>query len=369
MQTFAVNREYIIIYEEALAPTIKEIAKKAGVSYSTVSRALNDKKGVRPEVRDLVLRIAKEMDYVPHASAQALVRNRVGVIGVVIPRTSEFAFQNPYFSHILLGLSTVAKQHGYSLMLNINEKRSYVSLYNRHLVDGIVVVANRIDDERIFELVEKEVPTVAVPGFPKSSDIDIASVNSENIKCVRRAVNYLLELGHRDIAFILGQLNSKYTIERSQAFKAAFKEKGLVCKEKYLMESDFSKTDAFRLMGKLLDMPDPPSAVLCINDSVTPGALHQINSRGLKIPRDISVVAIGCADNLELFEPPLTTIHVPVIKIGEAAANTLIELIETGEAQQKNLVIPTELVIRESTGVFKGHEPSRSKQRGTGGNP
>lgn len=354
MQTFAVNREYIITCEKALAPTIKEIAKKAGVSYSTVSRALNNKKGVRPEVRDLVLKIAKEMDYVPHASAQALVRNRVGVIGVVIPRTSEFAFQNPYFSHILLGLSTVAKQHGYSLMLNINEKRSYVSLYNRHLVDGIVVVANRIDDERIFELVEKEVPTVAVPGFPKSSDIDIASVNSENIKCVRRAVNYLIELGHRDIAFILGQLNSKYTIERSQAFKAAFKEKGLVCKEKYLVESDFSKTDAFRLMGKLLDMPDPPSAVLCINDSVTPGALHQINSRGLKIPRDISVVAIGCADNLELFEPPLTTIHVPVIKIGEAAANTLIELIETGEAQQRNLVIPTELVIRESTGVFNG---------------
>jgi LacI family transcriptional regulator len=337
-----------------LAPTIKEIAKKAGVSYSTVSRALNQKKGVRPEVRDLVLKIAKEMDYVPHASAQALVQNRVGVIGVVIPRTSEFAFQNPYFSHILLGLSTVAKQHGYNLMLNINEKKSYISLYNRHLVDGIVVVANRIDDERIFELVDKEVPTVAVPGFPQDSDIDIASVNSENIKCVRRAVNYLLELGHRDIAFILGQLNSKYTIERSEAFKAAFREKGLVCKEEYLVESDFSKTDAFRLMGQLLDMPNPPSAVLCINDSVTPGALHQINSRGLKIPRDISVVAIGCADNLELFEPPLTTIHVPVIKIGEAAANTLIEIIETGQAQESNLVIPTELVIRESTGVFRG---------------
>ena len=337
-----------------MAPTIKEIAKKAGVSYSTVSRALNQKKGVRPEVRELVLKIAEEMDYAPHASAQALVQNRVGVIGVVIARTSEFAFQNPYFSHILLGLSSVAERRGYNLMLSINQQKSYVSLYNRRLVDGIVVVANRIDDERIFELVEKGVPAVAVPGFPKKSKIDIASVNSENVKCVRRAVNYLLELGHRDIAFILGQLNSKYTIERSQAFKQAFKEKGLRCKKKYLVESDFSKTDAFRLMGQLLDMPDPPSAVLCINDLVTPGALHQINSRGLKIPRDISVVAIGCSDNLELFEPPLTTIHVPVIKIGEAAANTLIELIETGEAQQKDLVVPTELVIRESTSVFKG---------------
>jgi len=337
-----------------LAATIKEIAKKAGVSYSTVSRALNEKKGVRPEIRELVMKIAKEMDYAPHASAQALVQKRVGVIGVVIPRTSEFAFQNPYFSYILLGLSSVAREHGYNLMLYINEKKSYASFHHRRLVDGIVVVANRIDDERILELVEKGVPAVAVPGFPEGSGVDIASVNSENRRCVRRAVNYLIGLGHRDIAFILGQSNSKYTIERSEAFKAAFRENGLACKEKYLVESDFSKADAFQLMGKLLDMPDPPSAVICINDTVTPGALHQINSRELKIPGDISVVAIGCSDTLELFEPPLTTIHVPVNQIGQAAANLVIELIETGQCQQKNVVIPTDLVIRESTGPYKG---------------
>jgi LacI family transcriptional regulator len=337
-----------------LAATIKEIAKKAGVSYSTVYRALNDKKGVRPEIRELVRGIAKEMDYAPHASAQALVRKRVGVIGVMIPRSSEFAFQNPYFSYILLGLNTVAKARGYNLMLSINEKKSYVSFYHRRLVDGIVVVANRIDDQRILELVEKEVPAVAVPGFPDGSGVDLASVNSENFKCVQRAVNYLIGLGHRDIAFILGQRNSIYTIERSEAFKTAFRENGLAYKEKYLVESDFSKADAFRLMGKLLDMPDKPSAVICINDTVTPGALRQINSRGLKIPDDISVVAIGCSDNLELFEPPLTTIHVPVNQIGKAAANLVIELIETGRCEQKNLVIPTDLVIRESTGPYKG---------------
>jgi DNA-binding LacI/PurR family transcriptional regulator len=195
---------------------------------------------------------------------------------------------------------------------------------------------------------------VVVPGFPSDAGVDIASVNSENFTCVRRAVNYLISLGHSDIAFILGQRNSKYTIERSEAFKAAFKENGIRFKEKYLVESDFSKTDAFRLMGTLLDMADPPSAVMCINDSVTPGALHQINSRGLRIPEDISVVAIGCSDTLELFEPPLTTIHVPVIQKGKTAANQIIELIETGHCSQKNVIVPTELVIRESTGPCKG---------------
>ncbi|KMY67679.1 hypothetical protein AAU61_07230 [Desulfocarbo indianensis] len=334
-----------------MAPTIKEIAKRAGVSYSTVSRALNQKKGVRPEIRELVGRIARELDYVPHASARALVQNRVGVIGVVIPRTSEFAFQNPYFSHMLLGLSAVASRHDYNLMLTINEKKSYVSLYHRHLVDGIVVVANRIDDERIFELVEKKVPAVAVPGFPAGESPGMASVNSENVQCVRRAVNYLISLGHRDIAFILGQSNSKYTIERSQAFKQAFRDNDLPWKDYYLVESDFSKRDGYRLMGQLLDLPDPPSAVICINDSVTPGALHQINSRKLKIPHDISVLAIGCSDNLELFQPPLTTIKVPVIQVGRAAAELVIQLIETGDCLQKDIVIPADLVIRESTGV------------------
>ena len=100
--------------------------------------------------------------------------------------------------------------------------------------------------------------------------------------------------------------------------KRLFRDKGLEFKEKYIKESDFSKTDAFRLMGELLDLPDPPSAVISINDATTPGVLHQINSRGLRIPKDISVVAIGCSDLVDLTDPPLTTIKVPVTQVGQS---------------------------------------------------
>ena len=146
--------------------TIKEIAKKAGISYSSVSRALNNQKGVRPEIRKKVLQIAQELNYHPHSSAKALVQNRIGVLGVVIPRTSEFAFQNPYYSHMLLGMSSVANDMGYHLMLVINQQHSYASLYHSHLVDGVIVVANRIDDPYVPELVRDEVPAVVVPGLP-----------------------------------------------------------------------------------------------------------------------------------------------------------------------------------------------------------
>ncbi|MEW6667152.1 MAG: LacI family DNA-binding transcriptional regulator [Thermodesulfobacteriota bacterium] len=341
---------------DALLPTIKEIARKVGVSYSTVSRALNDKKGVRADLRGRIKRIADEIGYFPHSSAKALVQNRVGVLGLVIPRTGEFAFQNPYYSQMLLGISDIANKHGYNLMLSINETQTYTALYYRRLVDGVIVIGNRLDDEHIAELEEKGVPAVAVPGFLEDSKIDIASVNSENHRCVYRAVCYLLDLGHRKIAFILGTMNSKYSVERFIAFQAAFRDRGLTYDSRYIVESDFSRRDGFRLMGRLLDMPDRPTCVICINDNVTPGALRQINLRGLKIPDDISVVAIGSSDMLDLVQPPLTTVKTAVTKIGQTAAQMLIQLIETGSCPERHVVIPSEVIIRDSTSALGRHD-------------
>lgn len=332
-----------------LSPTIKGIAQKAGVSYSTVSRALNDKRGVRADLRELIKRIASDINYLPNSSAKALVQKRIGVLGLIIPRTGEFAFQSPYYSQMLLGISEIANKHSYKLTLSINEKGSYTSLYFRRLVDGIIVIGNRLDDEHIVELEKKGIPAVVVPGFLEDSKIDIASVNSENVKCVYRAVSYLLDLGHRKIAFILGTLSSKYSVERFNAYRAAFQDRGIAYNPDYIVESDFSKTDGFRLMGRLLDLPERPSCVICINDTVTPGALHQINLRGLKIPEDISVVAIGSSDILDLFQPPLTTVKTAVTEIGQTAAQMLIQLIENGSCPERHVVIHSEVIIRDST--------------------
>lgn len=333
--------------------TIKEIAKSAGVSYSSVSRALNHKKGVRADIRDTIQKIAREADYFPHSSAKALVKNRVGVLGIVIPRTGEFAFQSPYYSQVFMGIGEVATRHEYNLMLSINEKKSYCSLYFRHLVDGIIVIGNRLDDELINDLEEKKVPSVLIPGLLDHSRVDIPSVNSENIRSVYRAVDYLLDLGHRRIAFLLGVMNSKYSVERFQAYRLAFENHGLAYDPQYIIESDFSKTDGFRTMGQLLDLPDPPSAVICINDSVTPGALIQINARGLKIPDEISVVAIGSSDLLDLHQPALTTIKISAVQIGQTASKMLIQLIENDDCPERHVVIPSELIIRDSTRAWR----------------
>jgi len=334
--------------------TIKEIAKRAGVSYSTVSRALNDKNGVKADLKEIIKRIAKELGYLPNSSAKALVQNRIGAIGLIIPRTGEFAFQSPYYSQMLLGISDIANQHNYNLTLSLHEKDNYTSLYFRRLVDGVIVIGNRLDDELVVELENRGVPAVVVPGFLDNSRSGLASVNSENSICVYRAVSYLLDLGHRKIAFILGAPNSKYSVERFRAYRAAFSDRGLTYDDAYIVESDFSKTDGFRLMGRLLDLPDPPTCVICINDTITPGALRQINLRGLKIPEDISVVAIGSSDILDLFQPPLTTVKIDVIKIGRTVAQMLIQLIENGSCPERHVVIPSEVIIRDSTCAVRG---------------
>ncbi len=220
-------------------PTIKQIADRANASYSAVSRALNGKKGVNPELRKKIIAIAKEMNYFPHSSAQALVQKRIGVLGVIMTRKSEFAFQNPFYTHMLMGISDVAQEFGYQIMLAIGEQSSYAAMYHRRQVDGVVVVANRLDDTLLTDLIEQEIPAVAVPGLLPDSKLNLSSVNSENTESFSQALQYLVDLGHRKIAFIAGEKNSLYTVERLDAYHRVLEKNRIPLDPDYICESDF----------------------------------------------------------------------------------------------------------------------------------
>jgi LacI family transcriptional regulator len=330
--------------------TILEIAKLAKVSGSTVSRALNGRKGVGDKMRAKIIKLAQELNYYPNSTAQALVSKRVGVIGLIIPRTSEYTFTSPYYSHILLGISTVATQRHYQLMLVINEKTSYSAFYHRRLVDGIMVVGSLIDDPKVLDLTDCGIPSVVVPGFIEESPRHPISINSENYDSNYQAVTHLIELNHRRIAYILGIPTSRYSVERLEAYQNAFKEHGLKFREEYIAYTDFSVADGYRVMGQLLDLPKPPTAVLFVNDSVSIGALEQIKARKVKIPDQLSVVVTCASDLLSYYDPPLSVVKVPVVSVGKAATETLLQLIETGSAPESPPSLPSTFVIKESTG-------------------
>lgn len=330
--------------------TILEIARLANVSCSTVSRALNGRKGVGDKLRAKIVDLAQELNYYPDSTAQALVSKRVGVIGLIIPRTSEYTFTSPYYSHILLGVSTVATQHHYQLMLVINEQESYAAFYHRRLVDGILLVGNDYDDPKIFEVAECGIPSVAVPGVIQGSSRSPISINSENYEPNYQAVKHLIELNHRRIAFVLGKPKSCYTVERLEAYKNALKDHGLPFREEYVATSDFSVADGYRITGRLLDLPQPPTAVIFINDSTSIGGLDQIKARKLKIPEQLSVIVTCASDILSHYDPPLSAVKVPVVSVGQAATETLIQIIETGSAPGQQPSFPAKFVVRQSTG-------------------
>jgi len=333
--------------------TIKEIAQQLKISTSTVSRALNGKRGVSDALRKKISELANELGYYPDSNATALVNKRIGVIGVVIPRESDFVFTNPFFPRILLGINKTANKAGYHILLSIGEENDFASLYFRKLVDGLLIVSHRIDDRKVLDLEKNMIPNVLVPGFPEGTGPDVISVDGENVQSVHRTVNYLCGLGHKRIAFIMGALNSKYSIDRLEAFRQVMEQNRVEIDERYLLESNFSAAVGGKLMGTLLEMADPPTAVLLINDAVALGAIREIKRRKVRIPQDISVVAIGGSDVLDGVNPPITAINMSTVKIGEKAAQLLIKNIAGEPIKQRRVVIPSDLIVRESTDICR----------------
>ncbi len=333
--------------------TIKEIAQQLNVSASTISRALNGKKGVSETLRRQVIKLSEKLGYYPDSNATALVKKRVGVLAVVIPRDSDFVFTTPFFPRILLGINRAANNAGYNILLSTGADKDFSSLYHRKLVDGLLVVGHRIDDRNVLNLEHSGIPNVVVPGFPDKKGPDLISVDGENIQSVKRAVSYLCSMGHHKIAVITGASNSKYSIERLRGFRQGMADANIEINEQYLLESDFSVADGSRMMAILLQMKDRPTAVMAINDAVAMGAIQEIERWGLKIPQDISLLAVGGSDVLDGINPPVTSIKIPTIQIGEKAVELLIAQIEGKPIQKRKIVFPTDLIVRESTGICK----------------
>jgi LacI family transcriptional regulator len=331
--------------------TIKDIARKLNISSSTVSRALNNKNGVSGTLREKIQTVARDVGYHPDFKARALVGGKIGVIGVVIPRSSEFTFSNPFYPEILKGIGNIANKFSYHVLLSFEGADSYASIFLKRLVDGIIVLAHRIDDAKVSELENRNIPAVLIPGYLDNFESGLPSVNVENIESVFTATDHLIKLGHKRISFILGALNSKFTLERLEGYKRAFEKNNIPVLKEYIRESDFSKKDGVKLMKELLTLPHLPTAVIGINDNVTIGVIQAIFSNGMRIPKDISVITIGDSEYVSDFNPPLTAIRIPLVEIGKKATHILLNLLNGTKLRKKNIILPSEFIVRGSTDV------------------
>ena len=337
-----------------MASTLKDIAEKANVSKSTASKALNDYRGeVSSEVKDKVIKIAKELGYQPNSSARSLRIKKTNAVGLVIPLPTVYVITSPYFVELILSVEKNLKAKGYHLIFSTfdtKEKQEIVlsNIFDKSKLDGLLMVGSPIDDQYIKRLDESDFKVVLIGRYYGLKRIKWVDINNKT--SAYEAVKYLLNLGHKNIGFIGGPKNFYNRRDREEGYKEALKEYGIDFNEQYIKEIDLTETEGERVMGEMLSLKERPTAVLTHNDGTAAGAMKAAGKKGLSVPDDLSVMSFSDGTKLADTNPPLTTMKIPVDKISEEAAKSLIDMIENRNlADIKNIELKTELVVRGTT--------------------
>lgn len=335
-------------------PTIGDVAKLAGVSRATVSFVLNNRPGVAADTQQRVRSAAEELGWTPSSSARALSTGRVRAVGLVLAREPELLGTDPFFPAFMAGIETVISETGDGLMLQMSRFENEVDTYRRlaadRRVDGVFLTDLRSDDPRPALVAELGLPAVAV-GAPDSGT-GLPSVNLDDRPAVREAVRHLVELGHRDIAYVAGPDEFVHARRRRQAWSDALAEAGLP--EGTLLPGGFTAEGGAHATRMLLERPTPPTAIVYGNDLSATAGMAVAQDAGLRLPEDLSVVGFDDVPLASYTNPPLTTCRANPVSWGRASAQALVELIETGGTADMELE-PAAFVVRGSTGPAPGH--------------
>jgi DNA-binding LacI/PurR family transcriptional regulator len=331
--------------------SIKDIARAARVSHSTVSRALRNSPLVNAETRELVCKIAEQQGYSVSAAARSLVTGRSNTLGVVVTSIS-----NPFAGEIVAGIEEFALAHGYSIILSTShadparEMRAVQSLHENR-VDGILVNSSRVGRLYLPLLEEMRVPIVLINNEHPGEFIH--SVTIDNLRAGRDAARHLVQLGHQRIGYVGNRFGLQADTERFSGYRQIIDEADLGFAPELVAHGDGGPEAGMQATARLLALPDPPTAVYCYNDMQALGALRAVRERGLNVPRDVSVVGMDDLYLSSYTDPPLTTVQQPKQEMGRRAAQILLELL-SGKTPESHIMLPGKLVVRESTAPPQG---------------
>lgn len=314
--------------------TIKDLARVAGVSYSTVSKALNDSPLVRPETKNKILKVAEEMGYEPNFAAQRLVSKESKVIGLIWPTLERLA---P--SSLVSNINEEITKSSYSMILSVNSIQSSLEMFKRFQVDGVILFSEG-ESESTESL---PLPSVTY-GVGKNKSYPVIDVNYQ--AAMEHAVNYLHQLGHRKIAFV-GNLTTtdERQIEKSIGFQRAMAKLGIF-EEGCLIDTEgFGWYDGYMATIRLINSPYQPTAIVSASYDISAGLVRALRQENFDVPKDISVLSYDNIPQMANMEIPLTSVGVPVEEIAQAMVGTLTKYIK--DPQSVPLVQNLKPVITE----------------------
>ena len=325
--------------------TIKDVARHAGVSYTTVSHVLNKTRPVSNDARDRVLAAAAVLDYVPSALARSLRSKATGSIGLIIPNNT-----NPYFSEVARGIEDSCYAAGYSVILCNSDddpakQRDYLNVLLTKRCDGFIVATLAQTDGELLR--KMKIPTVLLDRAPKDMDIDLVAV--DNGAGGALAAQHLMAIGRRRIACIAGPQALDISIERVAGLRQALAADGVTLSASWLRYADFTSAGGYAAALSLLSEAELPDAIFCCNDLMAIGALRAAAERGIAVPQALAVVGFDDIDLAQFVHPPLTSVAQNTRKLGQLTAQCLLARIADPSRPRQRQTITPQLHVRGSS--------------------
>ncbi len=347
-------------------PTIYDVAQRAGVSIATVSRALNSLASVRPATRDKVLVAMRELEFVPNSVARGLSSGKHWILGLVFMQTAVdnnvLAVEEAsllYTDIVIRGAEARAAANGYSLLLcgaGENHPAGMTPLLNlTGTVDGLIMLDRVMTEDEVGEL-SRRIPVVLLAGSGASSAA--ITVRVDNEQAMRSLAEHFIDVHNvKRVGFVAGHEGSPDSVARSKAFKDAIEERGVTLADVDILKSDWTSAGGESAMRARLAREEPlPEAFACANDQTAVGVIYALHAAGVRVPEDILVTGFDDITLTRYFKPPLTTIRQSGSLLGEVAVDALVATLDNSELAERTIVLPTELVVRESCGCAPANE-------------
>ncbi|WP_127498775.1 LacI family DNA-binding transcriptional regulator [Paenibacillus glycanilyticus] len=333
--------------------TIKDIAKAAGVSPSTVSRVVSNHPRISKETSAKVKKIMEEMGYHPNVMAKSLVSKTTKTLAIMLPRPAEELFQDFFFGELLRGILTHSTRAGYDMLLTTatsahDETETISRLVFGRRVDGVILLSARVNDPLIRYLNEQDFPSILI-GRAGEEYSRVMTVNNDNIQAAYDATQHLIKQGHSRIGFVSGPTNLTVSNDRMEGYKKAMREAGLPMQSEWIVEGEFLQESGFRAMSFIMGLPERPTGLVVIDDVVAFGVLRGLTEIGYKVPDDISLVSFNNIALSELATPPISSVDIGTYQLGYTASQLLIRQIQDEPIHQSDVIIPHRLIVRESS--------------------
>lgn len=336
-----------------MAVTLKDISVRVGKSVPTVSRALAGYEDISLDTRREVQRVAREMGYEPNISARNLQKQRTDTIALILPTTDKLRFSDPFFSEFLSGIVEQTSEYGFNLNISAdtgeNQREAYLKQIRSRRVDGFIVMRTQRQDERIDLLRQHDIPFVAFGRVEGENDFHL--IDDDDNDGIRQVVTHLASLGHTRLGFISEPMNFTKAYHRFLGFRDGLNANNLPFEPELVVVSNYRQRSGQVSTRQLLELSNPPTAIVASNDLIALGAINEAQARGLVVGQDVSITGFDDILLAEYANPALTTVHQPAQQLGSMVAEMLLKVIREEFIDKKQIILNPSLVIRQSSGA------------------